>query len=191
MTTTSSPDSNVGSGIGADTAPRSWPNGQSRLARLMARGRIPLTLLAIVIALASFRIFMGRRNLALGKRVQVAGVSYGSAEGIVNGWVEWGTFALFTRFGVTSLKIDLEQVHSIGMIRVYGRGDGCAVETSTPVTIEYSADGLEYHKVKYCGPVMSQVRPCTAELPNVAARYVRLSHPRFIVLSEVEVFAGQ
>src|SRR5262249_4118620 len=82
------------------------------------------------------------RNLALHRPVTASSTRYGSPAGLVNGSIEWGTFALHTLSGGTAwVVIDLEAPHAIQEIRVYNRGDS-GIEDAAGTRIELSQDGV-------------------------------------------------
>jgi hypothetical protein len=131
-----------------------------------------------------------QQNLALHKAVRISSVLLGDAAGVVNGFVEWGSYAVHTRVNAPAwLVIDLERASPIGEVRVFGRGDGYHTGAGTPIAVELSDDGLKFARAAVCPEVVTQVSPCRATLHGAAARYVRLAHPTHLVLSEVEVFA--
>jgi F5/8 type C domain len=147
---------------------------------------------ALALAVGPVWALRSRRNLALHKPVQMSPVLLGSPAGAVNGWIEWGSYAVHSRSGGQAwLRIDLEGTFPIGEVRVFGRGDGYHTDSASPIAVELSADGRTFTRAAVCAPVVTQVSPCIAQLSGATARYVRLSHPSHLVLSEVEVFAAR
>ncbi len=134
----------------------------------------------------------GRRNLALHKPVRMSPVLLGSPAGLVNGFVEWGSYAVHSRGGGPAwVEIDLEGNFPIGEVRVFGRGDGYHTDSPSPIAVELSSDGHTFARAAVCDRVVTQVSPCEAKLGGAPARYVRVSHPTHLVLSEVEVLGAR
>lgn len=141
-------------------------------------------------------VFLGRaaasENLALHKPVRISSLLLGNPAGVVNGLVEWGSFAVHSRSqGEAWLEIDLEEKAPVGEVRIFGRGDGYYTDSRTPIGVEVSGNGRDFERVASCEPVVTQVAPCRARVDGVPARYVRLVHPSHLVLSEVEVYAAR
>jgi hypothetical protein len=111
----------------------------------------------------------------------------------VNGWIEWGSYAVHTRYGLRSwFLVDLEGSFRLDEVRVFGRGDGFFVDpTPPPISVDLSADGRRFQPAGACDPVVTQVSPCRVRLGGAPARYLRLSRATHLVLSEVEVFAAR
>ena len=145
----------------------------------------------LAIAAGALTVFLAhaRRDLALHKPVRISSVLLGDPARVVNGLIEWGTYAVHTRTNKPAwLEIDLGQPSPISEVRVFGRGDGFHTDTRSALTIEISTDGHRYARVGACPAVVTQASPCLADLGGAPARYVRLAHPTHLVLSEVEVF---
>jgi hypothetical protein len=156
-----------------------------RLVRVAIAGALML------VAAASWGLG-ARQNLALHKPVRMSTVLLGSPEAVVNGFIEWGSYGVHSRsVGPAWVQIDLEGTFSLGEVRVFGRGDGYYSDSVAPIAVELSGDGRTFTRAAVCDPVVTQVSPCRAKLGGAAARYVRLSHPSHLVLSEVEVFGAR
>lgn len=197
MNATPPPDSKVGSGIPANAAPssqtsdRASTNSPHFLRKLASSGRFPIVIAAMLLMLVGLRVALLQRNLAWRKNVRMDNVFLGNPADVVNGVVEWGSYAVHTRRGAALLDIDLEKPKAIGLVRIYGRGDAYHMDSKAPIVVQHSVDGQTYVNAGQCGLVLTQVAPCKVELENITARYVRLSHPTHLVLSEVEVFPAQ
>jgi len=151
-----------------------------------------LAMAALVVAVVAGGAYRARRNLALHKPVRMSSVLLGSPEGAVNGFVEWGSYAVHSRGGGPAwLLVDLEGTFPLGEVRVFGRGDGYHTDSPSPITVELSGDGLTFTRAAVCDRVVTQVSPCAAKLGGAPARYVRLTHPTHLVLSEVEVLGAR
>ncbi len=153
----------------------------------------PPSRLLIALALLAFAAAgwaaQARQNLALGKPVTISSVLLGDPAGAVNGFVEWGQYAVHTRNGSAWFIIDLEATAAIDEIRIFGRGDGFFSETTASMGVDVSLDGKAFHAVgKNCQTFVSQVAPCLVRAAGESARFVRVRHPSHLVLSEVEVF---
>ena len=145
-----------------------------------------LLTLAFVLAVAAAWRMDARRDLALHKPVRASGVRLGDPEGVVNGLVEWGTYAFHSERGTPAwLTIDLEAPHRIGEVRVFGRGDGY-LTTAPVMVVDLSDDGVHFGQPRPCGAILTQASPCAVAFGGVAARYVRV-RATVLVLSEVEV----
>jgi hypothetical protein len=150
-----------------------------------------MVIAAVFVMLVGLRFALLQKNVAWRKKVRMDNVLYGDPAGIVNGFVEWGSYAVHSRKGAASLDIDLEQPTRLGIVRIYGRGDAFHVDPRSPIVVQYSVDGQSYLNAGRCGLVQTQVAPCEVKMDNITARYVRLAHSTHLVLSEVEVFAAQ
>jgi hypothetical protein len=151
-----------------------------------------VTSLAIAVALGGSAIAFAsaRQNLALHRPVHASSVLLGDPAGVVNGFVEWGTYALHSRGGAPAwFVIDLERATPIGVVRIFGRGDGYHTDSSSFIAVEVSTDGRTFKRAAVCPGIATQVSPCRVDLGGALASQVRLTHPTHLVLSEVEVFA--
>jgi hypothetical protein len=160
----------------------------------MHSDRVPWYAIAggIALAIALSGAARARRNLAFHKPVQISSVLLGDPAGAVNGVVEWGSYAVHTRGrGPAWLSIDLEGTFPIGEVLVFGRGDGYHTDSDAAVAVELSEDGRTFAQASSCDPVSTQVSPCRARIGGAPARYVRVTHPTHLVLSEVEVFGAR
>ncbi len=145
----------------------------------------------LLLALVAGRALGAGRNLALHRPVTMSGVLLGNPAGVVNGSVEWGSYAVHSRGGPAWLIIDLEGLHHLDEVRVFGRGDGYHTDTPTPMAVELSTDGRTFTRAGLCERVVTQVSPCELKLRGATARYVKVAHPSHLVLSEVEVFGAR
>jgi hypothetical protein len=147
---------------------------------------------ALSVAAAAAIVFAPtRRNLALHKPVEASSVRLGHPSSLVNGAVEWGSYALHTQTERPAhVTIDLEGIHRLGEVRVYGRGDGFHVDTTPRVMVKTSLDGRSFRHGATCNEFPMQASPCRVDLRGVTARYVRLEDS-FLVLSEIEVFEAR
>jgi hypothetical protein len=148
-----------------------------------------LVRLAILLAAAATLVAArsrGGRDLALHKPVRISSVLLGDPAGVVNGFVEWGSYAVHTRSqGPAWLIVDLEAPARVGDVRVSGRGDGFFTEQGPPMVVEVSDDGVSFHHAVSCDPIVTQASPCRVAFGGVPARYVRVRHASHLVLSEV------
>ena len=136
------------------------------------------------IALAAWR---APKNLALHRPITASGVLYGSPTGLVNGSIEWGTFAFYSNdSGPAWVLIDLEASRSIHEVRIWNRGDG-QLEDAEGTRVELSDDGTTFRPAATCEDLFTQATPCRLGLGGARARYVKLVHPWYLALSEVEV----
>jgi hypothetical protein len=111
---------------------------------------------------------------------------------VVNGVVEWGAYALHTRHDAGAwVTVDLEGAFRIDEVRYYGRGDGFFGEDATPVAVELSMDGRTFRQAGVCDPIVTQASPCQVRPASARARYVRLKHPGYLVVSELEVYGAR
>ncbi len=148
-------------------------------------GKIKLAVASVVVLLTFGR---ARQNIARGRPVTASSARFGHPSAVVNGVVEWGSYALHTGADRPAwFKIDLEGTHRIEEVRVYGRGDALLNEDAPPVPVELSLDGQTWTRAGACEGVFTQASPCRIEAGGAPARYVRLTYP-YLVLSEVEVF---
>lgn len=134
----------------------------------------------------------GRENLAAGKPVQMSSVRLGDPAGAVNGFVEWGSYAVHSQNDSPAwLSIDLDGTFPVGEVKIWSRGDGYHDEQSARVTVEVSDDGKAFRPVGACREVFTQAAPCSVPVDGALARHVRLVHRSHLVLSEVEVLEAQ
>jgi hypothetical protein len=141
-------------------------------------------LAALAIALAAWR---APKNLALHKPVTASSVLYGNPAGLVNGSIEWGSFAFHSSWGApTWVLIDLEATSSIHEIRIWNRGDEKLADAAG-TRVELSDDGATFRPAATCEDLFTQATPCRLALGDARARYVKLVHPVYLALSEVEV----
>jgi hypothetical protein len=152
--------------------------------RAVRVGAVVVGLAAVLAALVVW--LRAPANVARGKRVIVSSVRIGSPEGLVNGAIEWGTFAFHTNSGTSWVTVDLGRPYALTEVRVYNRGDSY-LDESVPLTIEHSLDDRSYSPGGECSEFFNQALPCRVALSGVLARYVRVSNPRYIALSEIEV----
>jgi hypothetical protein len=153
--------------------------------------RLAITTCIAAIAVAAPVAVLERRpdDLALHKPVQASSVLLGHPANVVNGQIEWGTYAFHARLNqAATFTIDLETPSRIGEVRVFGRGDGYLID-GRGMAVELSSDGKTFRQVAICPGLSTQVAPCRANAGGVTARFVRIAHPACLVLSEVEVFA--
>ncbi len=147
-----------------------------------------LVKLAILLVAAVAWRAAARRDLALHKPVRISSVLLGDPAGAVNGFVEWGSYAVHTRSDSPAwLTVDLEDAHRIGEVRVFGRGDGYLTGPGPAMVVEVSDDARTFRHGVPCDPIVTQASPCRVSLGGVPARYVRVRHASHLVLSEVEV----
>jgi len=150
-----------------------------------------LVKLAIVVAAAVAWRASAQRDLALHKPVRISSVRLGDPAGAVNGFVEWGSYAVHTnRDSPAWFLVDLQESHRIGEVRVYGRGDGYLID-GPPMAVEVSKDGQHFERSISCETAVTQLSPCHVDMRGAAARYVRVQHRTHLVLSEVEVFEAR
>jgi hypothetical protein len=136
------------------------------------------------IAVAAWR---APKNLALHKPITASSALYGSPAGLVNGSIEWGTFAFHSNTGGPAwVLIDLEASSSIHEVRIWNRGDG-SLEDAAGTAVELSDDGTTFRPAATCEDLFTQATPCRLALAGARARYVKLVHPSYLALSEVEV----
>lgn len=188
------PDSNVGSGILVNAARSSSTNRPTFLRTIVTNSRLPWFVgfvVLLVLVLLNLRVVAAQGNLAWRKKVRMGHVLLGNPANVVNGIIEWGSYAVHSRNGPITFDIDLEESAKIGIVRVYGRGDSFHTDSPKPIVIQYSLDGQTYVNAGNCGLVLTQVAPCKVDVGGVSARYVRLSHPTHLVLTEIEVFPAQ
>jgi hypothetical protein len=134
----------------------------------------------------------GRENLARGRPVRISSVRLGDPAGVVNGFVEWGSYAVHTKNDAPAwLTIDLGGAFPVGAVTIAGRGDGFLDERSAQITVEISSDGKAFRRVGACREIFTQAAPCEVSAGGAEARHVRLVHRSHLVLSEVEVFAAR
>lgn len=112
----------------------------------------------------------------------------GDPAGLVNGFVEYGGYALHTKNDSPAwVRIDLQAIHRLGEIRLYSRGDGFLDERGAQVAVELSEDGRTYRRAGACDGLFSQLSPCVVDARRASARYVQVTHRSLLVLSEIEV----
>lgn len=144
---------------------------------------------AVATALAAIAVAAWRapKNLALHKPITASGVLYGSPAGLVNGSIEWGSFAFYSNSsGPVWVVIDLEASSAIDEVRIWNRGDG-SLEDAAGMGVELSDDGSTFRPAATCDDMFTQVTPCRLAIGGARARYVKLVHPWYLALSEVEV----
>jgi hypothetical protein len=147
---------------------------------------------AVALGALALLAVRARADLALHKPVRISSVRLGDPEGAVNGFVEWGSYAVHTRNDSPAwFLVDLEDTLPLGEVRISGRGDGFFTDERSPIAVELSGDGKRFTRAAVCPPIVTQVSPCRAHLDGAPARFVRLVHPSHLVLSEVEVFAAR
>ncbi len=154
----------------------------------------PPWVIRLTLALGAAALVAGRahQNLALHRPVTSSSVRWGDPAGVVNGVVEWGAYALHTRHDHGAwVTVDLGRSFRVDEVRYYGRGDGFFGEDAVPVAVELSVDGRTYQQAGVCQPLVTQVSPCHVQPGGAAARYVRLKHPGYLVVSELEVFGAR
>ncbi len=85
-----------------------------------------------------------------------------------------------------SATVDLGSVKAIHSVQVYNRVDCCRAR-AVPLRLELSTDGVEYITIERRSEPFSSWK---VTVPEVAARFVRLSHEgeTFFHLAEVEVY---
>ena len=154
----------------------------------LSPGKIKLAVVALVLVLLAART---RQNLAFRRPATASSARFGYPSAVVNGVVEWGSYALHTQPDRPAwFMVDLEGTHPIGEVRVYGRGDALLLEDAPPLPVELSLDGHTWKQAGACEVLFSQASPCRVFAGGTPARYVRLTYP-YLVLSEVEVFEAR
>lgn len=151
---------------------------------------------AVAIALGAAAILGGAaalalapKNLARGMPVKASSVRLGDPAAVVNGFVEYSSYAVHTRTENPSwLRVDLLAPHPIGEVKLYNRGDGFLDESEALMAVDLSRDGVTYHRAGVCPEIFTQLHPCVIAANGEEARYVRVVHRRVVVLSEIEVF---
>ncbi len=150
--------------------------------------KIKLAVAALVVILTAAR---ARQNLALHRPVTVSSTRFGDASAVVNGVIEWGSYALHTKPDRPAwFTVDLQGEHPIGEIRIFGRGDALLNEDAPPLLVETSLDNRTFQRVGTCDAVYTQASPCHVYPTGVSARYVRLEF-LYLVLSELEVYEAR
>lgn len=153
--------------------------------RAPSSGKIKLALAALALLLTFAR---ARQNIARNRPATASSTRFGHPSAVVNGVVEWGSYALHTQADRPAwFMVDLQGTHRIDEVRVYGRGDALLNEDAPPVPVEVSLDAHTWKQVGACEGVFTQASPCQVHAGGAPARYVRLTYP-YLVLSEVEVF---
>lgn len=154
--------------------------------------RALLSAAAIALLAAAGAAGCGREDLARGRPVRASSVRIGDPAGVVNGVVEWGSYALHTDSGSRAwVAVDLGREVRVGEVRVFNRGDGFYDTRSANVGVEVSTDGRSFRRIGGCTQIFTQVSPCSVTSPGAPARHVRLVHPSALVLSEVEVYEAR
>jgi F5/8 type C domain len=154
----------------------------------LSPGKVKLAAAALALLLTAAR---ARQNLALHRPATSSSARFGHPSALVNGVIEWGTFALHTQPDRPAwFKVDLEGTHPIGEVRVFGRGDGFIRDDVPPMPVELSLDGQTWKQVGACEGLFTQASPCRVYPGGAPARYVRLTYP-YLVLSEVEVYEAR
>lgn len=127
------------------------------------------------------------RNAALHKPVAVSSVRLGDPRALVNGFVEYGGYALHTKTEPFAwVRVDLESPRPLSEIRLYARGDGYYDLPSARIDVGLSEDGLTYRRAGRCADIFTQLDPCVIDATGEPARYVLVSNASALVLSEIE-----
>lgn len=156
------------------------------------RRALPLAIALFLGAAALFAVFRGGRNIAVGRPITASSVRLGDPRGLVNGFVEYGGYALHTKTETPAwVRVDLESSRSIAEIRIYSRGDGYLDVRDAQLAIDVSEDGVTYRRAGRCTEVFSQLSPCVVDArdgaPALRGRYVLVTRSGALVLSEIEV----
>lgn len=146
------------------------------------------TAVAFVLVSAAAAAGCGRENIAEGRPAWASSVRLGDPAGAVNGFVEWGSYAVHTGNDSPAwLVIDLGRRVRIGEVTVFPRGDGYLDERGSRIGVEVSDDGRAFRRVGGCRELFTQAAPCSVTPVGAAGRYVLLVHRTTLVVSEVEV----
>jgi hypothetical protein len=150
---------------------------------------IALGAAAILGGAGALAVGLAPRNLARGMPVKASSVRLGDPAAVVNGFIEYSSYAVHTRTENPAwVRVDLVTVQPIGEIRLYNRGDGFLDEAESLMAVDLSRDGVNYRRAGTCPEVFTQLQPCVIAANGEEARYVRVAHRRVVVLSEIEVF---
>ncbi len=152
---------------------------------------------AVAIALGAAAILGGvaafalaPKNLARGMPVKASSVRLGDPAAVVNGFVEYSSYAVHTRSESPAwVRVDLLAERPIGEVKLYNRGDGFFDEAGARMAVDLSRDGVTYHRAGICPEIFTQLHPCVIAANGEEARYVRVLHRSVVVLSEIEVYA--
>jgi hypothetical protein len=87
------------------------------------------------------------------------------------------------------LSIDLQGLHAISRVEVYGRGD-CCYEQSIPLLLAASEDATAYREISRRSDPFSEFDPWVVRTSHLVTRYLRLRKAGHgvLVLSEVEAY---
>jgi hypothetical protein len=144
----------------------------------------------LAVAILAFTLGRARKNLALHKPCTASSIHWGDPSAVVNGVVEWGSFALHTETDRPAwIKVDLQGTFRLDEVRVFSRGDELIGEGGDPLPVEVSLDGTTFKEVGRCTPIFSQASPCVVRPGGEPARYVRLTYP-FLAICELEVYGA-
>ncbi len=163
------------------------PASDAEVGAMRVRRRALSSLLALAVVAIVVVWWTSPRNVALGKPVTASSARMGAPQGLVNGAIEWGTFAFHSgSTGHEFVTIDLVKFYSLSSAEIYSRGDG-RFEFNLPLHLELSDDGTSFREAGACQDIFTQATPCVVDLHRQRARFVRLSAPE-VVLTEVKVF---
>ena len=155
---------------------------------VLSPGKIKLAVVALVLVLLAAR---ARQNLAFRRPATSSSARFGYPSAVVNGVVEWGSYALHTQADRPAwFMVDLQGTHPIGEVRVFGRGDALLNEDPPALPVELSLDGHTWKQAGACEGLFTQASPCRVLAGGALARYVRVTGA-YLVLSEVEVFEAR
>jgi hypothetical protein len=147
---------------------------------------------AAVVALLAWSVMRLARpaNLALGRPVTISGrapqsVAPADNSGVVNGDIE-PNYGVHTTFGNAWVMVDLQSPRRLSEARIHNRADGWFGE-GLPMTLQVSEDGKTFADVERRTEVFGSADPWVVQLGGRRARFVRVSSPKYIALTEIEV----
>jgi hypothetical protein len=105
--------------------------------------------------------------------------------GVVNGEIE-PNYGVHTTFGNAWVMVDLQSPFRLAEARIHNRADGWFGE-GLPMTLQVSEDGKTFADVERRTEVFGSADPWVVQLGGRRARFVRVSSPKYIALTEIEV----
>jgi hypothetical protein len=150
----------------------------------------------VVVALLAWAVTsVGRpTNLALHRPVTVSArhpqsIAPADNSGAVNGVIE-SNYGIHTTLGNAWVMVDLQSVCRLSEARIHNRADGWFGE-GLPLALELSEDGKTFKEIERRTEVFGAADPWVVQLDGRRARYVRVSSPRYVALTEIEVMGSR
>jgi hypothetical protein len=86
--------------------------------------------------------------------------------------------------------VDLLASYKIDKVKIYNRADGW-FDDGLPLSLEFSEDGATFTEVNKRTEGFTSRAPWTFEAKGAKTRYVRVRSPKYVALTEIEVYPAK